>query len=489
MRGLACDADVPLPLDGLVSLFLLEGHTYVPGPMDDLISVTCHLMQNFVSQGWVTKEGVSKSQILLQDVLGAMYGSVDMFSRCTVAWEPVSTEEGDLDHPSGTSRPDAHASATKGVVKLDRATANRAPGAPGKDEALWELVYFFDNMDNPAGTPRKETGDPQFTRQHLVVTFMDLILFARRMAAPQARLPSRGYEVLALSLTVPHPTQFFQGIAEQGYMWQNVPYGITRDIGVYGRSGTFWSWGKAQRGAWFAALCHDDPDQRLGLVCVRVGHLAPMQEFLVFSQFVCVIPVKECLCLHHLGRADNHFRSKMIDPTLFQLFRAAGFPTCASLAADPGIRAYVADPQPPSPACTAAGVAHASPRSAVGLPVDVRIPDVPDLPCTNPQAPPHMGADMCGRAATTKAHLKPTPSVLPEQMGTLSLPRSPANRALKPTPPFDTLNLALLHVVQRAARSGGLSLGENQRSLAPWDFDPQGDGVLPWLLPWVRVLI
>ncbi|KAF8572809.1 hypothetical protein K439DRAFT_1625516 [Ramaria rubella] len=73
MRGLACDADVPLPLNGLVSLFPLEGHTYVPGTMDDLISVTCHLVQNFASQGGMIKEGTSKSQILLQDVLGAMY--------------------------------------------------------------------------------------------------------------------------------------------------------------------------------------------------------------------------------------------------------------------------------------------------------------------------------------------------------------------------------------------------------------------------------
>ncbi|KAF8574379.1 hypothetical protein K439DRAFT_1624359 [Ramaria rubella] len=175
MRRLACNADVPLPLDRLVSPFPLEGHTYVPGTMDDLISVTCRLAQNFASQGWVTKEGASKSQIPLEDVLGVMYGSVDVFSRRTVAWEPVSAEEGDLNHSPGTSRPDTCASATQGVVKPDRATANRAPGALGKDEVLWELVYFFDNMDNPAGTPRKETGDPHFTRQHLVATFMDLI--------------------------------------------------------------------------------------------------------------------------------------------------------------------------------------------------------------------------------------------------------------------------------------------------------------------------
>ncbi|KAF8585744.1 hypothetical protein K439DRAFT_1615748 [Ramaria rubella] len=232
MHGLACNPDVPLPLDGLVSPFPLEGHTYVPGTMDDLISVTCRLAQNFTSQGWATKEGVSKSQISLEDVLGVMYGSVDVFSQHTVAWE----------------LPDARASATQGVVKPDRVTANRAPGALGKDEALWELVYFFDNMDNPAGAPCKETGDPRFTRQHLVATFMDLILFARGLAAPRAHLPSRAYEALAPSLTVPHPMQFFQGIAEQGYMWQNMPYGInfTGDIGVYGRSGTFRSCGKAQ---------------------------------------------------------------------------------------------------------------------------------------------------------------------------------------------------------------------------------------------------
>ncbi|KAF8576630.1 hypothetical protein K439DRAFT_1622706 [Ramaria rubella] len=66
MRGLACNADVPLPLDGLVSPFPLEGHTYIPGTMDDLISVTCCLVQNFASQGWATKEGASKSHILLR---------------------------------------------------------------------------------------------------------------------------------------------------------------------------------------------------------------------------------------------------------------------------------------------------------------------------------------------------------------------------------------------------------------------------------------
>ncbi|KAF8584524.1 hypothetical protein K439DRAFT_1616621 [Ramaria rubella] len=83
----------------------------------------------------------------------------------------------------------------------------------------------------------------------------------------------------------------------------------------------------------------------------------------------------------------------------------------------------------------------------------------------------------------------------------------------RPTPPFNTLDSALLHVVQRATRSGGLSPGEHecmvarlhgmpappqgflgvvthlrsladQMLLAPWDFDPQGNGVLPWLLLW-----
>ncbi|KAF8590109.1 hypothetical protein K439DRAFT_1612122 [Ramaria rubella] len=371
--GLACDADVPLPLDGLVSPFPLEGHTYVPGTMDDLISVTCCLAQNFASQGWATKEGTSKSQIPLQDVLGAMYGSVDVFSRHTVAWELVSVEEGDLDHPPGTSRPDTRASTTQGVVKLDRATANHAPRAPGNDEAL---------------CPSQRNWGPPL---HATAPGCDV------------HGPDLGYEVLALSLTVPHPAQFFQGIAEQGYMWQNVPYGIefTGNIGVYGRLGTFRSWGKAQRGAWFGALCHDNPDRRLGLVCVHAGeprpaymtrpactgHPAPTQEFPVFSWFVCTIPVKECLCLCHLGHADNHFWSKMIDPTLFQLFQVARFPTCTSLAADPGIGAYVADPQPPSPACTAAGEAHTSPRSAVG----VSGPQPTSMPSCPPHTPLHAG--------------------------------------------------------------------------------------------------
>ncbi|KAF8586009.1 hypothetical protein K439DRAFT_1615439 [Ramaria rubella] len=602
---LACDPDVPLPLNGLVSPFPLEGRMYIPGTMDDLISVTCRLAQNFASQGWATKEGVSKSQIPLQDVLGVMYGSVDVFSWRTVTWEPVSAEEGDLDHPPGTSRPDACASATQDMVKPDRVMANRAPGAPGKDEALWELVYFFDNMDNPAGAPRKETGDPRFTQQHLVATFMDLILFACGMAAPRARLPSRGHEALAPSLTVPHPTQFFQGIAEQG------------DIGVYGRSGMFQSWGKAQRGAWFAVLCHDDLDQRPGLVCVhageprpaymiqpvRAGHPVPTQEFPVFSRFVCKIPVKECLCLCHLRRAENHFRSKMIDPTLFQLFWAAGFPTRTGLAANLGIWAYVADPQPPSPAHTAAGEAHASPRSAVGvsgpqpasmpsrplhtplhaghspvlsrpsigtstprrrdctalppaptgpssarlpardavplwLPVgwpNVCIPDVPDPLLSSPAPTPRLCATRGRTCVVELPPLRHTQSPLPARRlskRARSASGGPpgedvqAVRSSEPhpiaggrlTPPFNTLDLALLHVVQCAACSGGLSPGErecvvarlcgmpvlpqgflgvvmhlrslmDQTLLAPWDFDPQGDGVLPWLLPWVHVLI
>ncbi|KAF8577495.1 hypothetical protein K439DRAFT_1622041 [Ramaria rubella] len=419
-------------------------------------------------------------------------------------------------------------------------------------------------------------------------------VFARGLAAPQAHLPLRAYEALAPSLTVPRPVQFFQGIAEQGYVWQNVPYGIdfTGDIGVYRRLGTFRSWGKAQRGAWFAALCHDDPDRRLGLVCVRAGHLAPMQEFPVFSWFVCAIPVKECLCLCHLGHADNHFRSKMIDPTLFQLFRAAGFPTRTGLAADPGIRAYVVDPQLPSPARTAAGEAHASPRSAVGVsgPQPALTPSrPPHTPLRPPLArqppgggtvlpPTPTGPSSAGHPACDAAPLwlpvgcpnvrildvpdpllsspAPTPRLRPTWGWTcvveLPPPRHtrsllPARRLSKqacsasggplgedaqavrssephpitggrPTPPLDTLDSALLHVVQHAARLGGLSPGEcecvvarlrgmpaspqgflgvvahlcsltDQTSLAPWDFDPQGDGVLPWLLPWVRVLI
>ncbi|KAF8578434.1 hypothetical protein K439DRAFT_1621354 [Ramaria rubella] len=455
---------------------------YVPGTMDDLISVTCRLAQNFASQGWATKEGTSKSQIPLEDVLGVI---VDMFSWRTVAWEPVSAEEGNLDHPPGTLRPDVHTSATQGVVKPDRAMANRAPGALGKDEALWELMYFFDNMDNPAGAPHKETGDPRFTVDGLSWWLLTDVM------------PLHSVCVRFGGSLSPPPIEGLRGarpiINEQGYMWQNVPYGIdfTGDIGVYGRLGMFWSWGKAQRGAWFAALCHNDPDRRLSLVCVcageprpaymtrpmRAGHPVPMQEFPAFSRFVCVIPVKECLCLRHLGRADNHFWSKMIDPTLFQLFQVARFPTCASLAADPGIQAYIADPQRPSPARTAAGEAHASPRSVVGVsgpqptstpsrpphtPLRVGCSPVPSRPSigtstprrrdrTAPPSPaptgpssagrpardatplwlpalPHMGVDMCGRAATTEARLKPAPGAPPEQTGTLSLQRSPWRR-------------------------------------------------------------
>ncbi|KAF8577492.1 hypothetical protein K439DRAFT_1622087 [Ramaria rubella] len=357
-HGLTCDPDVPLPLNGLVSPFPLEGHTYVPGTMDDLISVTCHLAQNFASQGWVTKEGTSKSQIPLQDVLGVMYGSVDVFSRHTITWEPVSVEEGDLDHPPGTSRPDACASATEGVVKPDRATANHAPGPQGRMRRCGSSC-----------TPCTETGDPHFTRQHLVAMFMDLI----------SCLPLRSYEVLSPSLMVPRPAQFFQGIAEQG------------DISMYGRSGTFWSWGKAQRGAWFAALCHNDRDQRLGLRCMRVGHPAPTQEFPVFSRFVCAIPVKECLCLCHLGRTDNHFRSKMIDPTLFQLFWAAGFPTRAGLAADPGIRAYIMEPSRPHQHT----LLQARLMPAPVLLWELANPNLPQHPLTHRTLPCVWGARQC----------------------------------------------------------------------------------------------
>ncbi|KAF8585757.1 hypothetical protein K439DRAFT_1615646 [Ramaria rubella] len=438
------------------------------------------------------------------------YGSVDVFSRRTVAWEPVSVEEGDLDHPPRTSRPDARALATQGVVKPNRATANRAPGALGKDEVLWELVYFFDNMDNPA-------------------------VFVRGLAAPRAHLPSRAYEALAPSLTVPHPTQFFQGIAEQGYVWQNMPYGIdfTGDIGVYERSGTFRSWGKAQRGAWFVVLCHNDPDRRLSLVCVRVAVLG-----------------------------------------------GPGFPTHAGLAVDPGIWVYVADPQLPSPARTAAGEAHASPRSAVGVsrPQPASTPSHPphtplraghspvqalcwhvNPPEEGPYCPPprtnnQQALSQPGALRATLHHcgcpLRPTwgrtcvvelppprhaQSPLPARRlskRACSASRGPPGEDAqavhssepypivggRPTPPFDTLNSALLHVVQHAAHLGGLSLGErecvvarlhgmlvppqgflgvvahlcslvDQTSLAPWDFYPQGDGVLPWLLPWVRILI
>ncbi|KAF8575772.1 hypothetical protein K439DRAFT_1623343 [Ramaria rubella] len=518
--------------------------------MDDLISVTCRLAQNFTSQGWATKEGASKSQIPLEDVLGVMYGSVDVFSQCTIAWEPVSAEEGDLDHPPGTSRPDARASATQGVVKPDRATANRAPGAPGKDEALWELVYFFDILENLAGAPRKETGDPRFTQQHLVATFMDLILFARGLVAPRARIPLRAYEALAPSLTVPRPVQFFQGIAEQGYMRQNVPYGIdfTRDIGVYGRLGTSQSWGKAQQGAWFVALCHDDPDQRLGLVCVHAGHLGPMQEFPVFSRFVSTIPVKECLCLCHLGHADNHFQSKMIDPTVFQLLRAAGFPTRTSLAADPGHSSRT----PLQARLTPAPV----------LPWELADPNLPRHPLAHRTLPcvraarqcrpgpllacqPPRGGTVLPPPRTNRPFLSRAPCELPPPRHARSpLPACHLSKWARsasggppgedaqavhssephpiaggrPTPLFNTLDSALLHVVQHAARSGGLCPGErecvvarlrgmpappqgflgvvahlrslaDQRSLAPWDFDPQGDGILPWLLPWARVLI
>ncbi|KAF8575705.1 hypothetical protein K439DRAFT_1623395 [Ramaria rubella] len=492
MCRLACDPDVSLPLNGLVSPFPLEGHTYVPGTMDYLISVTCYLAQNFASQGWATKEGASKSQIPLQDVLGVMYGSVDVFSWRTVAWEPVSVEEGDLNHLPGTSRPDMRASATQGVVKPDRAMANHAPRAPGKDEVLWELVYFFDNMDNPAGTPCKETGDPHFTRQHLVVMFMDLILFAHGMAAPRACLPLRGYEALAPSLTVPRPMQFFQGIAEQG------------DIGVYGRSGMFQSWGKAQRGAWFAVLSQ------------RPGPKARSR-------------VRACSL-----SAQSRLRSAFASATWAF---SAGFPTRTDLAVDPGIQAYIADPQPPSPACTTAGEAHASPHSAVGVsePQLASMPPCPPhtplrvgrspvlsrpsvgtstpqrrdrtAPPPTPTGPSSAGCPACDAVPLwlpmgwPNVHIPdvpdpllsspaPTPRLRPTWGWTcvVELPpprhtRSPllahhlskqACSASRGPPGEDTqaVRLTLLHVVQRAVRSGGLSLGEHVT--CPMGFRPPG---------------
>ncbi|KAF8573150.1 hypothetical protein K439DRAFT_1625269 [Ramaria rubella] len=489
------------------------------------------------------------------------YGSVDVFSQCTVAWEPVSAEESDLNHPPGTSRPDVRASATQGVVKPDRATANHAPGAPGKDEALWELVYFFDNMDNPTGAPRKETGDPHFTHQHLVATFMDLILFAHGLAAPRAHVPSRAYEALAPSLTVPRPTQFFQGITEQGYVWQNMPYGIdfTGDIGVYGRSGTFRSLGKAQLG--LVCVHAGEPRPAYMTRPAHAGHPAPTQEFLAFSQFVCAIPVKECLCLRHLGHADNHFRSKMIDPTLFQLFWAAGFPTCAGLAADPGIRAYVVDPQPPSPARTAAGKAHASPRFAVGVsgPQPTSTPSRPPhtplrpllarqppgggtvLPPPAPTGPSSAGCPVCDavplwlpvgwpnvRVPDVPDPLlsspAPTPRLCPTRGQTCVVELPPLRHARSPLPARRLSKWGRsasggppgedAQAVHSTCRTlGGLSSGEcecvvarlhgmpappqgflgvvahlhslaDQTLLAPWDFDPQGNGVL-----WAHVLI
>ncbi|KAF8581551.1 hypothetical protein K439DRAFT_1618921 [Ramaria rubella] len=535
--------------------------------MDDLISVTCHLAQNFASQGWATKEGASKSQIPLEDVLGVMYGSVDVFSRHTIAWEPVSAEEGNLDHPPGTSRPDTCASATQGVVKPDRATANRAPGAPGKDEALWELMYFFDNMDNPAGAPRKETGDPRFTRQHLVATFMDLILFARGLVAPRAHVPSRAYEVLAPSLTVPLPAQFFQGIAEQGYVWQNVPYGIdfTGDIGVYGRSGMFRSWGKAHDGR---GLRHCVTMTRTegSVLCACAQNLPMSADGNTRGAMAS---------LHDLTRVRRASGADARISGVLPLFQAAGFPTCTGLAADTGIQAYVADPQPPLPACTAAGEAHASPRSAVGalhwhinppeeglycpppaptgpssagrpardaaplwLPVgwpNVRIPDTPDPLLSSPAPTPRLHPT-CGQTCVVELppprHARsPLPARRLSKQARSASGGPPGEDAQavrssephpiaggRPTPPFDTLDSALLHVVQHAARSGGLSPGErecvvarlcgmpalpqgflgvvahlrslaDQTSLAPWDFNPHGDGVLPWLLPWAHVLI
>ncbi|KAF8574378.1 hypothetical protein K439DRAFT_1624358 [Ramaria rubella] len=337
-----------------------------------------------------------------------------------------------------------------------------------------------------------------------------------------------------------------------------MPYGIdfTGDIGVYRRSGMFWSWGKAQRGAWFAALCHDDPDRRLGLVCVRAGEYQSQWN----------LPMS----------ADGNTRGATAsphDPT--HLFRAARFPTHAGLAADPGIWAYIVG--------TAAGEAHASPHSAMGVsgpqpaltpsrpphtPLRAGrspVPSRPSIGTSTPwrrdrTAPPQQALPQPGALRATPCHCgcvgwpnvripdvpdsllsspAPNPRLRPTwgQTCVVELPPPRHARSLllacclskrvrsasggppgedvqavrssephpiaggRPTPPFDTLNLALLHVVQHAACLGGLSPGErecvvaclrgmpappqsflgvvthlrslaDQTSLTPWDFDP-----------------
>ncbi|KAF8587250.1 hypothetical protein K439DRAFT_1614537 [Ramaria rubella] len=487
--------------------------------MDDLISVTCHLAQNFTSQGWVTKEG---------DVLGVMAvwtcsPSVPSPGSWQARRRAISTTP--PEHRGQTHR----ASATQGVVKLDRAmagvvkpdraTANCAPGAPGKDEALWELVYFFDNMDNPAGTPRKQTGDPHFTRQHLVATFMDLILFVHGMVAPRACLPSRGYEVLTPSLTVPRPAQFFQGIAEQGYVWQNVPYGInfTGDISVYGRSGTFWSWGKAQLG--LVCVCAGEPRPAYMTRPPRAGHPAPTQEFPVFSRCFGQPGFPLALALQWTrafgprtaaGKAHASPRSavgvSVPQPTLT--------PSCpphtplhAGRSPVPS-RPFVGTSTPwrrdrtaPSPAPTGPSSAGRPARNAVPLwlPVgwpNVRIPDVPDPLLSSPA---------------------PTPRLRPTRGRTYVVELPPPRHARSPLlahsasggPPGEDAQAVcstcrmLRGLIPGGTRVRGMPVPPqgflgvvahlrslaDQTSLAPWDFDPQGDGVLPWLLPWACVLI
>ncbi|KAF8582881.1 hypothetical protein K439DRAFT_1617922 [Ramaria rubella] len=90
-RRLTCNADVPLPSTDW-----------------------CHLLP--CTKFRFTRMGDQGGHEQEPNPVGGCpggYGSVDMFSRVTVAWEPVSAEEGDLDHPPGTSRPDACASATQ----------------------------------------------------------------------------------------------------------------------------------------------------------------------------------------------------------------------------------------------------------------------------------------------------------------------------------------------------------------------------------------
>ncbi|KAF8575287.1 hypothetical protein K439DRAFT_1623705 [Ramaria rubella] len=480
--------------------------------MDDLISVTCRLAQNFTSQGWATKEGVSKSQIPLEDVLGVMYGSVDVFSWRTVTWEPVSVEEGDLDHPPGTLRPDACASATQGMVKPDRATANRAPRALGKDEAL-----------RPS---QRNRGPPlHVTAPGCDVHGPDFV--CTRFGGSPSPPPIEGLQGAHPIINGAPPRAILPGHCRARVhvakcaLWHRLHQGHWRvqEVGHIPELGE-----SPARGVVCGAVSRRPGLKAQSCVCVRGGATASLHD-----------PT----CVRRASGADARISS------VLPLFRAAGFPTRAGLAADPGIQAYVADPQPPSPAHTAAGKAHASPRSAVGVsrPQPASTPSRPlhtplragrspvlsrpsvgastprrrdrTAPPPHQQAlpqsgalratPPHCGCPWVGRMSTSQTFQIPSlaplcqpPGSTPQGGGPSGGPPGEDAQAVRssephpiaggrPTPLLDTLDSALLHVVQHAAHSGGLSPGN--MSLTPWDFDPQGNGVLPWLLLWVHVLI
>ncbi|KAF8582587.1 hypothetical protein K439DRAFT_1618119 [Ramaria rubella] len=490
MCGLACNPDVPLPLNGLVSLFLLEAHTYVPGTMDDLISVTCRLAQNFASQGWATKEGTSKSQILLQDVLGVMYGSVDMFSWRTIAWEPVPLAK----------KPPLHTT------------------APGCDIHGPDVVRMWDGS-SPSLPP------------------IEGLRGARPVikgAPPSAILPghriARGHQRVR---EVGHVPELGESPA------RGVVCGaVSQRLGPKARSHVH-----AHGGA--TASLHDPTcARRASGTDARISGVLPLFQAAGFPTRAGLaadpgIQVRGSRQLILLWESadPNPPRRPLAHRTLPRVWGARQCRPGPPLAHQPPGGGTVLLP-PPAPTGPSSAGCPAHDAAPLWLPAgwpNVRILDVPDpllsSPAPTPRLHPTRG-QTCVIELPPPRHARSPLPVHHLSKRARSASRCPPGEDVqavcssephpiaggRPTPPFNTFDSALLHVIQRAACSGGLSPGErkcvvahlrgmpappqgflgvvahlrslmDQTSLAPWDFNPQGDGVLPWLLPWARVLI